>query len=114
MFSMCNEHAQNEGKELSMLTSKQRAYLISMASKLTPIFQIGKASMTPEIVSAVSDALEKRELVKISVLKNCSDDPREIADVISERTRSEVVHVIGKKIVLFRVSKKKPVIVLPR
>ncbi len=97
-----------------MLSSKQRAYLMSMASSVTPIFQIGKASLTPEIVTAVDSALEKRELIKISVLKNCFDDPKEIADVIAERTHSQVVQVIGKKIVLFRASKKKPVIELPR
>ena len=96
-----------------MLNSKQRAYLMSMASKLTPIFQIGKASLTPELIAAIDAALEKRELIKISVLKNCFDDPREIADRMAERTRSQVVQVIGKKIVLFRVSKKKPVIKLP-
>lgn len=97
-----------------MLNSKQRAYLMSMASHITPIFQIGKASLTPEIITAVDSALEKRELIKISVLKNCFDDPREIADMMAERTRSQVVQVIGKKIVLFRPSKKKPVIELPR
>lgn len=97
-----------------MLSSKQRAYLMSMASSITPIFQIGKFSLTPEIITAVDTALEKRELIKISVLKNCFDDPREIAQTISERTHSEVVQVIGKKIVLFRVSRKKPVIELPK
>lgn len=97
-----------------MLNSKQRAYLMSLASHITPIFQIGKASLTPEMIEAVDLALEKRELVKLSVLKNCIDDPREIADMMAERTRSQVVQVIGRKIVLFRVSKKKPVIELPR
>lgn len=97
-----------------MLNSKQRAYLMSLASHITPIFQIGKASLTPEIIEAVDQALEKRELVKLSVLKNCIDDPREIADMMAERTRSQVVQVIGRKIVLFRISKKKPVIELPR
>ena len=96
-----------------MLNSRQRAYLMSMATKLTPIFQIGKASLTPEIITAIDAALEKRELIKISVLKNCFDDPKELAQMISERTRSQVVQVIGKKIVLFRASKKKPVIELP-
>ena len=96
-----------------MLNSKQRAYLTGLASKLTPIFQIGKASLTPEIITAVDAALEKRELIKISVLKNCFDDPREIADTMAERTHAQVVQVIGKKIVLFRASKKKPVIELP-
>lgn len=95
------------------MTSKQRAYLKGLASSITPIFQVGKASLTPEIVTAVDEALEKRELIKISVLKNCFDDPGELADTIAERTKSEVVHVIGKKIVLYRPAKKNPKIQLP-
>lgn len=96
------------------MTSKQRAYLKSLASNVDSIFQVGKASLTPEIVTAVDEALEKRELVKLSVLKNCFDDPREIAEMVAERTRSSVVQVIGKKIVLYRPAKKDPKIQLPR
>ncbi len=88
------------------MTSKQRAYLMSQASAMDPIFQIGKASLTPEIITALDEALEKRELIKVSVLKNCADDPREIAAVIGERTRSEVIKVIGKKMIFFRQAKK--------
>ncbi|MGN0291777.1 MAG: ribosome assembly RNA-binding protein YhbY, partial [Lachnospiraceae bacterium] len=89
-------------------------YLKSLASKITPIFQVGKASLTPEMITALDTALEKRELIKVSVLKNCLDDPRAIAEVIGERTHSEVVQVIGKKIVLYRPSKKDPKIELPK
>ena len=96
------------------LTSKQRAYLGSEASNMSPIFQIGKASLTPELITALNEALEKRELIKISVLKNCADDPREIAEVIAERTRSVVVKVIGKKIILFRQAKKNSKYDLPK
>uniref|UniRef100_UPI003FEEA041 ribosome assembly RNA-binding protein YhbY n=1 Tax=Roseburia sp. TaxID=2049040 RepID=UPI003FEEA041 len=88
------------------LTSKQRAYLGSQANTMDPIFQIGKASLTPELITAIDEAIEKRELIKISVLKNCADDPREIAEMIAERTHSVVVKVIGKKIILFRQAKK--------
>jgi len=88
------------------MTSKQRAYLMSQASALNPIFQIGKASLTPEIITALDEALEKRELIKVSVLKNCIDDPHEIAEVIGERTHSIVVKVIGKKMIFFRQAKK--------
>ena len=95
------------------MTSKQRAYLKGLAMKITPILQIGKSSITPEFTTAVDEALEAKELIKIHVLKNCFDDPREIAETIAERTRSQVVQVIGKKIILFRVSSKKPVIELP-
>lgn len=89
------------------MTSKQRAYLKSIASTYEPIFQVGKSSVSPELIISISEALEKRELIKISVLKNCADDPHEIAQIISERTHSEIVQVIGKKIILYKVSSKK-------
>ncbi|MBR3602134.1 MAG: ribosome assembly RNA-binding protein YhbY [Lachnospiraceae bacterium] len=96
------------------MTSKQRAYLKSLASTLDPLFQIGKGSVTPEVIEAISEAFNNRELLKIAVLKNCMDDPRAIAEVVAERTRSQVVHVIGKKIVLYKPDKKNPKIVLPQ
>lgn len=96
------------------ITSKQRAYLKSLASNLNPIFQVGKSSISPELAAGIDEALEKRELIKISVLKNCFDDPKEIAETLAERTRSQVVHVIGKKIVLYRPAKKDSKIQLPR
>ena len=82
--------------------------------KITPILQIGKSSVTPELISAVDEALEARELIKMHILKNCFDDPKEIAQVIAERTRSEVVQVIGKKVVLYRESKDNKKIELPK
>lgn len=90
-----------------IMTSKQRAYLKGLAMTMDPIFQIGKSSLTPELTSAVDEALEKRELIKISVLKNCMDDSGQLADMLAERTRSQVVQVIGKKIVLYRPASKK-------
>ena len=97
------------------MTSKQRAYLKSLAMKMEPIIQIGKSSLTPELTKAVEEALAARELIKISVLQNCMDDPRAIAEVLAQRTRSEVVQVIGKKIVLYREGKgDKKKIELPR
>lgn len=95
------------------MTSKQRSYLKSMASTMNPLFQIGKASLTPEVIIAIDEALEKRELIKINVLKNCMDDPNAIAAAIGERTHSEVVQVIGKKMVFYRPAKK-PKIELPK
>ena len=82
--------------------------------KITPILQIGKSSVTPELISAVDEALEARELIKMHILKNCFDDPKEIAQVIAERTRSEVVQVIGKTVVLYRESKDNKKIELPK
>ena len=87
------------------MTSKQRAYLKGLAMKMEPIMQLGKGSVTPENTAAVDEALAARELIKISVLKNCMDDPREIAETLAERTQSQVVQVIGKKIVLYKEGK---------
>ena len=98
--------------ELIIMTSKQRAYLKGLAMNIDPVINIGKGSVTPELVTAVDEAIEKRELIKIGVLKNCMDDSREIAETIAERTRSQVVQVIGKKIVLYRKNKDKPKIVI--
>ena len=97
------------------MTSKQRAYLKGLAMTMEPIFQIGKSSLTPELTAAVAEALEKRELIKISVLQNCMDDPHELAQIVSERTHSQVVQVIGKKIVLYKEGKEgKKKIELPK
>ena len=98
----------------NIMTSKQRAYLMSLASTLNPIFQIGKASLTPEVTEAIAESFNNKELIKIAVLKNCFDDPREIAQVVAERTHSQVVQVIGKKIVLYKENKDHKKIELPK
>ncbi len=95
------------------MTSKQRAYLKGLAMNIDPIFQIGKSSLTPEVTEAVNEAFNTRELIKIAVLKNCFDDPKEIAAVLAERTHSQVVQVIGKKIVLYKENKDNKKINLP-
>ena len=96
------------------MTSKQRAYLMSLASTLDPIFQIVKSSLTPEITSAIEECFNTHELIKINVLKNCFDDPKEMAYMLAERTKSQVVQVIGKKIVLYKENKDNKKIELPR
>lgn len=95
------------------MTSKQRAYLKGLASNIEPIFQVGKSSLTPEFTEAIRESFNKRELIKISVLKNCIDDPKEIAQVVADRTQSTVVQVIGKKIVLYKENKDNKRIILP-
>ena len=88
------------------MTSKQRAYLKGLAMTMDPILQLGKGGLTPENTA---------ELIKISVLQNCLEDPRQMAEVLAERTRSQIVQVIGKKIVLYREGKnEKKKIELPR
>ena len=88
------------------MTSKQRAYLRSLAMTMEPIFQVGKSSITPEFTEAIAEALEARELIKISVLQNCMDDPKEIAQILGDRPRSQVVQVVGKKITLYKEGKE--------
>lgn len=96
------------------MTSKQRAYLKGLAMKTEPILQLGKGGVTPENTASVDEALAARELIKISVLQNCLYDTREMAEVLAERTRSQIVQVIGRKIVLYREGKnEKKKIILP-
>ena len=96
------------------LTSKQRSYLKGLAMTLDPIFQIGKGSLTPENTEAIGEAFNTRELIKVTVLKNCDDDTRAIAQALADRTHSTLVQVIGKKIVLYKPFKENPKIELPR
>ncbi len=96
------------------LTSKQRAYLKSLAADLDPVFQIGKSTVTPEIVDAIAETFNTHELIKVTVLKNCMEDVSAAAIKVSERTRSELVQVIGRKFVLYKPFKDDPKIVLPK
>ncbi len=96
------------------INSKQRAYLRKEAHHLDSILHIGKNGITPEITEAINEALEKRELIKVNVLKNCFDDPKDLAEVIGERTRSLVVQVMGRRITLYRESQDNKTIELPR
>lgn len=89
-----------------MITSKQRAYLRSLAANIDTIMQIGKGGISDNLIKTVSDALEARELIKLSVLENSDETPRSAADALAEALRADVVAVIGKKIVLYRESKK--------
>ena len=95
------------------MNTKQRAYLKGLAQTIDPVLSLGKSSLTPEFVEATAEALKARELVKINVLKNCIDDPNSLAIVLGERTRSEVVQVIGRKIVLYKRNQENIRIVLP-
>ena len=90
-----------------MLTSRERSELRAKANGLESIFQIGKSGVTPELVKSVNEALEARELVKGTVLNNCMEDIRDIAERIGERTKSDVVQIIGRKIVFYRKNEKK-------
>ena len=96
-----------------MLTSKQRAYLRGLGNSCPAIMQIGKGGITENLIKTVSDALEARELVKLTVLDNSGESPREILDQLCEALGAEGVACVGKKIVLYRESKENKTIELP-
>ena len=91
------------------LTSKQRAELRAEANGLSVIITIGKAGVTPEVVKMVDEALAARELVKVGMLDTADSTVEDAARMVSERTRSEIVQVIGRKIVLYRKDKDKKI-----
>ena len=96
------------------MTSKQRAYLRSLANKLDPIFQVGKTGLSQNLINQLSDALEARELIKITVLETAPDTSKNLSLEIAEHTNSIVVQVIGNKITLFRQKKKDSKYNLPK
>lgn len=96
-----------------MITSKQRSYLRALANKMVPIFQIGKEGIEDNFIKQVEGALETRELIKIKVLNNSGLEAREASDIICEKIGCEGVQSIGSKIVLYKMSSKKPKIELP-
>ncbi|HEI8163034.1 TPA: ribosome assembly RNA-binding protein YhbY [Staphylococcus aureus] len=96
-----------------MLTGKQKRYLRSLAHNIDPIFQIGKGGINENMIKQIDDTLENRELIKVHVLKNNFDDKKELAETLSEATRSELVQVIGSMIVIYRESKDNKEIELP-
>ena len=101
-------------KESEKMTSKQRAYLRGLAQTIEPIFQIGKTGITDNQIEQLSNALEARELIKITFLDTIPDDKSSIAEEIANRTNSEIVQIIGKKLTLYKRSTKKPKIELPK
>ena len=96
-----------------MLTGKQKRYLRSLAHNIDPIFQIGKGGINENMIKQIDDTLENRELIKAHVLQNNFDDKKELAETLSEATRSELVQVIGSMIVIYRESKENKEIELP-
>ena len=87
-----------------MITSKQRAYLRGLANGIPAIMQIGKGGIGENLIKTVSDALEARELIKLTVLENSMESPREMADALADATGADVVGVVGRKVILYRES----------
>lgn len=97
-----------------MITSKQRAYLRSLANPIDTIIMVGKGGLTDAIIKQTDDALTKRELIKGKVLETAYTTPKEVANEIAEKLSAEVVQIIGTKFVLYRRNEDEPQIVLPR
>ncbi|WP_099205761.1 YhbY family RNA-binding protein [Scatolibacter rhodanostii] len=98
-----------------MLTSKQRAFLRSLAVNADTILMVGKNGISDDLIQQAGDALVKRELIKGKVLTETSPiSPREAAEKIADATKSEVVQVIGSKFCLYKRNHKEPKIILPK
>ncbi|MNK38156.1 RNA-binding protein YhbY [compost metagenome] len=97
-----------------MLTGKQKRYLRSQAHHLQPIFQVGKGGTNEQIIRHITDAIETRELIKLSVLNNCLDDPKQIGAELAADSGAELVQVIGRTIVLYKESRENKQIELPK
>jgi RNA-binding protein len=97
-----------------MLTSKQRAYLRSLANPLPTIGQIGKDGITESVVQSAGDALAAREIIKLRVLENSLMTAREACEVLCEELDAEPVQCIGTRFVIYKRNQEKPTIVLPK
>jgi RNA-binding protein len=97
-----------------MLTGKQKRFLRSKAHHLSPIFQVGKGGVNEKMIKQINEALEARELMKVTVLQNCEEDKDVIAAQLSEGAKAELVQIIGNIIVLYKESKENKQLILPR
>lgn len=97
-----------------MLKGKQKRYLRAMGNEMVPILQVGKGGITETVVTQTNETIEARELIKGRVLQNCLEEPKTVAAELAEQTGAELVQVIGRNFLLYRPSKEKPFIELPK
>jgi RNA-binding protein len=97
-----------------MLTGKQKRFLRSEAHHLNPVFQVGKGGVNDNMIKTIGEAIETRELMKISILQNCDMDKTEVAEELSEGVGADIVQIIGNTIVLYKESKENKQLILPR
>ncbi|WP_184664402.1 ribosome assembly RNA-binding protein YhbY [Texcoconibacillus texcoconensis] len=97
-----------------MLTGKQKRFLRAQAHQIKPIFQVGKSGVNENMTKQIAEALEARELIKVSVLQNCLQDRNEVAKEIEKDTNANIVQVIGSTIVLYKTSVNNPTSELPQ
>jgi RNA-binding protein len=96
-----------------MLTGKEKRFLRAKANPIKPIFQVGKSGVTDNMIEQIFEALEKRELIKVSVLQNCLEDKQTVADKLSQGAHAFLVQIIGNNIVLYKESKENKQLQLP-
>ncbi|GGM31035.1 putative RNA-binding protein YqeI [Paraliobacillus quinghaiensis] len=96
-----------------MLTGKQKRFLRAKANQMRPIFQVGKTGVNENMIVQINEALEKRELIKVSILQNCLEDKQVVADGLVQGTNAELVQIIGNNIVLYKESEENKQIQLP-
>lgn len=96
-----------------MLTGKQKRFLRAEAHHLTPIFQVGKGGVNENMITQIKEALEVRELIKVSILQNNSDDKHEVAEELAAGAGAELVQLIGHTVVLYKESREHKTIKLP-
>lgn len=96
-----------------MLNTKQKKYLRKLSHEIKPIFQIGKSGLHSTFINEIKDALEARELIKISILQNALEDPPESGRYLADKTGAELIQVIGSTIILYKESENNKQIELP-
>lgn len=96
-----------------MLTGKQKRFLRAKAHHLNPIFQVGKGGVNDNLIKQIGEALEARELLKVSVLQNCEEDRDDVASMLSKGVRAELVQIIGNTIILYKESRENKQLQLP-
>ncbi|MCA0992862.1 ribosome assembly RNA-binding protein YhbY [Bacillus hwajinpoensis] len=96
-----------------MLTGKQKRFLRAKANRLNPIFQVGKGGVNENMTKQIEEALEARELIKVSILQNCEEDRNSVGEQLSTETGAELVQIIGNMIVLYKESEENKEIILP-
>jgi RNA-binding protein len=96
-----------------MLTGKQKRFLRAKANRLNPIFQVGKGGVNENMTRQIEEALEARELIKVSILQNCEEDRNSVGEQLSTETGAELVQIIGNMIVLYKESEENKEILLP-
>ena len=95
------------------LTSKQKRFLRAMGTELDPVVNVGKEGVTPTVVESARDVITKRELIKVRVLQNAPEEPKDAIERLTARVDADLVQVIGRNGLLFKRNFKKPQIELP-